>query len=113
MTPEMRKLMRNHILKGKLSSNSLYHGQDLETLEGTKLRVFVYRNVSYLPTAVPSRQRLDHAVMRLIECFVFYDSFYDVLELSWDITFIVFFPTHIRSQACHPSFTMAHDISIT
>ncbi|GAA6067314.1 transforming growth factor-beta-induced protein ig-h3, partial [Tachysurus ichikawai] len=44
MTPEMRKLMRNHVLKGKLSSKGLYHGQELETLDGTKLRVFVYRN---------------------------------------------------------------------
>ncbi|KAI5607978.1 transforming growth factor-beta-induced protein ig-h3 precursor, partial [Silurus asotus] len=44
MTPEMRKLMRNHVLKGKLSSKGLYHGQELETIDGTKLRVFVYRN---------------------------------------------------------------------
>ncbi|KAK2838627.1 hypothetical protein Q7C36_013441 [Tachysurus vachellii] len=44
MTPEMRKLMRKHVLKGKLSSKGLYHGQELETLDGTKLRVFVYRN---------------------------------------------------------------------
>ncbi|TSK28152.1 Transforming growth factor-beta-induced protein ig-h3 [Bagarius yarrelli] len=44
MTPETRKLMKYHILKGKLSSKSLYHGQELETLDGTKLRVFVYRN---------------------------------------------------------------------
>ncbi|KAG7329306.1 hypothetical protein KOW79_007480 [Hemibagrus wyckioides] len=44
MTPEKRKLMRNHVLKGKLSSKSLYHGQELETIDGTKLRVFVYRN---------------------------------------------------------------------
>lgn len=44
--PETKKLMRNHILKGKLSSNGLYHGQELETVGGTKLRVFVYRNVS-------------------------------------------------------------------
>ncbi|XP_062856693.1 transforming growth factor-beta-induced protein ig-h3 [Trichomycterus rosablanca] len=42
--PETRKLMRNHILKAQLSSNGLYHGQELETLGGTKLRVFVYRN---------------------------------------------------------------------
>lgn len=62
MTPEVRKLMRNHVLKGKLSSKTLYHGQELETLEGTKLRVFVYRNVSYLHTSVPARQRLDHAI---------------------------------------------------
>ncbi|KAM9471031.1 transforming growth factor-beta-induced protein ig-h3 [Clarias gariepinus] len=44
MTPETRKLMRKHVLKGQLSSKSLYHGQELETLDGTKLRVFVYRN---------------------------------------------------------------------
>ncbi|XP_038142603.1 transforming growth factor-beta-induced protein ig-h3 [Cyprinodon tularosa] len=44
MTPEMRKLMKNHILKTQLSSKSLYHGQELETMGGLKLRVFVYRN---------------------------------------------------------------------
>ncbi|KAA0709286.1 Transforming growth factor-beta-induced protein ig-h3 [Triplophysa tibetana] len=44
MTPDMKKLMRNHILKGRLSSKGLYHGQELETLGGLKLRVFVYRN---------------------------------------------------------------------
>lgn len=61
MTPEMRKLMRNHVLKGKLSSKGLYHGQELETLDGTKLRVFVYRNVSYIHTVILTRQRLAHA----------------------------------------------------
>ncbi|TKS65022.1 Transforming growth factor-beta-induced protein ig-h3 [Collichthys lucidus] len=44
MTPEMRKLMTNHVVKEQLSSKSLYHGQELETLGGLKLRVFVYRN---------------------------------------------------------------------
>ncbi|XP_059202935.1 transforming growth factor-beta-induced protein ig-h3 [Centropristis striata] len=44
MTPDMKKLMTNHILKQQLSSNSLYHGQELETLGGLKLRVFVYRD---------------------------------------------------------------------
>ncbi|TDH07271.1 hypothetical protein EPR50_G00104200 [Perca flavescens] len=44
MTPDLRKLMTNHILKQRLSSKSLYHGQQLETLGGLKLRVFVYRN---------------------------------------------------------------------
>ncbi|XP_030595996.1 transforming growth factor-beta-induced protein ig-h3 isoform X2 [Archocentrus centrarchus] len=43
MTPSMKKLMSNHILKEQLSSKSLYHGQELETLGGLKLRVFVYR----------------------------------------------------------------------
>lgn len=46
MTPDMRKLMTNHLLKQQLSSKSLYHGQELETLGGLRLRVFVYRNVS-------------------------------------------------------------------
>ncbi|XP_039975379.1 transforming growth factor-beta-induced protein ig-h3 [Xiphias gladius] len=44
MTPDMKRLMTNHILKEQLSSKSLYHGQELETLGGLKLRVFVYRN---------------------------------------------------------------------
>ncbi|TRY88705.1 hypothetical protein DNTS_006274 [Danionella cerebrum] len=44
MTPDMKKTLRNHILKEKLSSKSLYHGQELETLGGQKLRVFVFRN---------------------------------------------------------------------
>ncbi|XP_066505014.1 transforming growth factor-beta-induced protein ig-h3 [Hoplias malabaricus] len=44
MTPELRKVMRNHILKEKFSSKGLYHGQELETLGENKLRVFVYRN---------------------------------------------------------------------
>lgn len=46
MTPELRKLLRNHLVKGQLSSAALYHGQELETLAGLRLRVFVYRNVS-------------------------------------------------------------------
>lgn len=45
MTPDLKKLLRNHILKEKFSSKSLYHGQELETLGGLKLRVFVFRNV--------------------------------------------------------------------
>lgn len=46
MSPDLRRLMKNHVLKEQLSSKSLYHGQELETLGGLKLRVFVYRNVS-------------------------------------------------------------------
>lgn len=44
MTPALRTLLSQLILKESLSSKSLYHGQELETLGGTKLRVFVYRN---------------------------------------------------------------------
>ncbi|XP_042339157.1 transforming growth factor-beta-induced protein ig-h3-like [Plectropomus leopardus] len=44
MTPDLRRLMTNHLLKEQLSSKALYHGQELETLGGLKLRVFVYRN---------------------------------------------------------------------
>lgn len=48
MSPDMEKLMTNHIVKEQLSSKSLYHGQELETLGGLKLRVFIYRNVRIL-----------------------------------------------------------------
>nr|XP_057920037.1 transforming growth factor-beta-induced protein ig-h3 isoform X2 [Doryrhamphus excisus] len=41
---DKRKVMNNHIVKEQLSSKSLYHNQELETLGGIKLRVFVYRN---------------------------------------------------------------------
>ncbi|XP_030620823.1 transforming growth factor-beta-induced protein ig-h3 [Chanos chanos] len=44
MTADLKDLLKNHILKEKLSSKSLYHGQELETFGGLKLRVFVYRN---------------------------------------------------------------------
>lgn len=53
MTPEMKKLMSNHILKEQLSSKSLYHGQELETLGGLRLRVLVYRNVRTVVTSPP------------------------------------------------------------
>ncbi|KYO20319.1 transforming growth factor-beta-induced protein ig-h3 [Alligator mississippiensis] len=40
----LKNLLRDHIVKGQLSSKYLYHGQKLETLGGKELRVFVYRN---------------------------------------------------------------------
>ncbi|KAM9740741.1 LOW QUALITY PROTEIN: transforming growth factor-beta-induced protein ig-h3-like [Menidia menidia] len=39
-----RRLLTHHLLKGQLSSKALYHNQELETLGGLRLRVFVYRN---------------------------------------------------------------------
>lgn len=51
MTPELRKLLWTHMVKGQLSSKALYHGQELETLAGLRLRVFVYRNVRHLKSA--------------------------------------------------------------
>lgn len=82
MTPETRKLIRNHVLKGKFSSKSLYHGQELETLDGTKLRVFVYRNVSYLSTFIQTRPRLGHANCQYVcqividlKIYIYYDHF--------------------------------------
>ncbi|XP_077466556.1 transforming growth factor-beta-induced protein ig-h3 isoform X1 [Stigmatopora argus] len=39
-----RKALSHHVVKERLSSKSLYHNQELETLSGVKLRVFVYRN---------------------------------------------------------------------
>lgn len=45
MTPDLRRVLWNHMVKGQLSSKALYHGQELETLGGLRLRVFVYRNV--------------------------------------------------------------------
>ncbi|TNN61062.1 Transforming growth factor-beta-induced protein ig-h3 [Liparis tanakae] len=47
MTPALRLLLTQHLLRGQLSSRALYHGQELETLGGLRLRVFVYRNRNY------------------------------------------------------------------
>jgi len=44
LTGDVKTLLSNHLVKEQLSSKSLYHGQLLETLGGSKLRVFVYRN---------------------------------------------------------------------
>ncbi|KAJ8338447.1 hypothetical protein SKAU_G00374130 [Synaphobranchus kaupii] len=44
ITGEITTVLSHHIVKEQLSSRSLYHGQVLETLDGLKLRVFVYRN---------------------------------------------------------------------
>lgn len=44
MTPDLRLLLTNHLVKQQLSSSALYHGQLLETLGGLHLRVFVYRH---------------------------------------------------------------------
>ncbi|KAJ0069089.1 hypothetical protein NL108_017652, partial [Boleophthalmus pectinirostris] len=44
LTPALKTILSQHILKERLSSKSLYHGQELETVGGLKLRVFVYRN---------------------------------------------------------------------
>ncbi|XP_057706923.1 transforming growth factor-beta-induced protein ig-h3 [Corythoichthys intestinalis] len=41
---DVGKALSHHIVRGLLSSKSLYHNQELETLSGVKLRVFVYRN---------------------------------------------------------------------
>ncbi|XP_061832525.1 transforming growth factor-beta-induced protein ig-h3 isoform X2 [Nerophis lumbriciformis] len=41
---DISKVMSNHIVKGQLSSKSLYHNQELQTLGDVTLRVFVYRN---------------------------------------------------------------------
>ncbi|XP_073198523.1 periostin isoform X3 [Lepidochelys kempii] len=39
----LKLIMQNHILKVKISLNELYNGQNVETLGGKQLRVFVYR----------------------------------------------------------------------
>lgn len=43
---QLRKILENHILKLKITLSELYNGQQLETLFGKLLRVFIYRTVS-------------------------------------------------------------------
>lgn len=42
----LKLILQNHVLKVKIGLNELYNGQELETLGGKLLRVFVYRTVS-------------------------------------------------------------------
>ncbi|XP_067419132.1 periostin isoform X2 [Emydura macquarii macquarii] len=39
----LKLIMQNHILKVKIGLNELYNGQNVETLGGKRLRIFVYR----------------------------------------------------------------------
>lgn len=41
----LKTILENHILKLKVSLSELYNGQELETLGGRLLRVFIYRTV--------------------------------------------------------------------
>lgn len=42
----LRIILENHILKNKIVLGQLYNGQQLETIGGKLLRVFIYRSVS-------------------------------------------------------------------
>lgn len=41
----IRIILENHILKNKIVLGQLYNGQQLETIGGKLLRVFIYRTV--------------------------------------------------------------------
>lgn len=41
----LKIILENHILKNKISLGQLYNGQQLETIGGKLLRVFIYRTV--------------------------------------------------------------------
>ncbi|KAF4794759.1 Periostin [Turdus rufiventris] len=41
----LRTILQNHIIKVKIGLNELYNGQELETIGGKLLRVFVYRTI--------------------------------------------------------------------
>lgn len=44
----LKIILENHILKKKIVLQELYNGQQLETIGGKFLRVFIYRTVSSL-----------------------------------------------------------------
>lgn len=44
----LKIILENHILKNKIVLGQLYNGQQLETIGGKLLRVFIYRSVSTL-----------------------------------------------------------------
>ncbi|XP_032811118.1 transforming growth factor-beta-induced protein ig-h3 [Petromyzon marinus] len=46
-----RKMLLNHVIRGRHLSNQLYHGQKLETLGGQQLRVFLYHRAICIETS--------------------------------------------------------------
>lgn len=55
---DLRNIMENHILKNKFGLGQLYNGQQLETIAGKILRVFIYRTVRHLLQNSPQRLEL-------------------------------------------------------
>lgn len=59
----LKKILQNHIIKVKVGLNELYNGQELETIGGKLLRVFVYRTVSewgFLTVCIPTMKMKNH-----------------------------------------------------
>lgn len=55
---ELKIILENHILKKKFGLGQLYNGQQLETIGGKTLRVFIYRTVSQHPQRPPQKWEL-------------------------------------------------------
>jgi len=60
----LKTILQNHIIKVKIGLNELYNGQELETIGGKLLRVFVYRTVSewgFLTVCIPAMKMKSYA----------------------------------------------------
>lgn len=97
MDGEMRKTMTNHVLKNQLSSKSIYHGQELETLGGLKLRVFVYRNVRTNPPQIQLHNLYVSISLLLIFLFLyFYFPLSRVLSPSFSLSLCIISSHHLK-----------------
>lgn len=59
----LKTILQNHIINVKVGLNELYNGQELETIGGKLLRVFLYRTVSeqgFLTICIPAMKMKNH-----------------------------------------------------
>ncbi|XP_077403219.1 periostin-like isoform X2 [Vanacampus margaritifer] len=80
----LRYLLENHILKLKVSLSELYNGQQLETLAGKLLRVFIYRTAVCIENAcmVRGSKQGSNGVLHLIRTIIrpSHKTTYDILK---------------------------------
>uniref|UniRef100_UPI00358FA073 transforming growth factor-beta-induced protein ig-h3-like n=1 Tax=Myxine glutinosa TaxID=7769 RepID=UPI00358FA073 len=59
LSPNLKFVLKNHILKKKVSIYQLYNGQKLENVNGKKLRVFMYRKSICIENSCVSKKGME------------------------------------------------------
>uniref|UniRef100_S4RW53 Transforming growth factor, beta-induced n=1 Tax=Petromyzon marinus TaxID=7757 RepID=S4RW53_PETMA len=84
LSDDIAELLKNHVIKGQVSLYQLYNGQELETLGGKKIRIFIYRKAICIENSCVStmgkegRLGILHVINKLIH--VPERSFLEILQ---------------------------------
>ncbi|XP_061419970.1 LOW QUALITY PROTEIN: transforming growth factor-beta-induced protein ig-h3-like [Lethenteron reissneri] len=84
LSDDIAELLKNHVIKGQVSLYQLYNGQELETLGGKKIRIFIYRKAICIENSCVStmgkegRLGILHVINKLIQVPV--RSFLEILQ---------------------------------